>query len=59
MFENFKKNHGKRQLIPQALDMDDPIDQQILKLMDANQLSVDVIDLDEPLQEKKKPRKTK
>ena len=57
MFEHFKKIHERRQHLPLGLDRHDPIDQQILKLMDANQISVDIIDLDEPIQQKKKTRK--
>jgi len=56
MFEHFKKYYERRQQIQQGLDLHDPIDQQILKLMDANKISVDIIDLDEPIQQKKKQR---
>ena len=57
MFEHFKKYYERRQQTQQCLDMHDPIDQQILKLMGENQISVDIIDLDEPIQQKKKPIK--
>ena len=57
MFEHFKKYYERRQQIQQGLDKHDPIDQQILKLMEKDQISVDIIDLDEPIKQMKKPSK--
>ena len=58
MFEHLKRKFDKGHHIQDYLNIKDPIDQQILNLLDANEISIDVIDLDDPPSEKKKPNKS-
>lgn len=55
MFDHFKKHQDKTRTIHHLLDSNNPIDKQILALMDAQELSIDVISLDPP-QKQKKPK---
>jgi hypothetical protein len=54
MFDYLKNHHMKKQPIHQFLDEHDPIDQQILALLATNEITVDVIPLDNPPQKQKK-----
>ena len=56
MAHYFNKNQNKTQKIHQLLDDHDPIDHQILALMDAQQLNIDIIPLDNPKHKQKKPK---
>jgi len=56
MVLNLKKHGNKTQTIHQLLDDHDPIDHQILALMDSHQLNIDVIALDKPKHKQKKAK---
>ena len=57
MFETLRKNHRKYSEMQRFFNTQDPIDRQILSLIEANELSIDIIPLKEQQQKPKKQRK--